>query len=380
MSQLKMPIHTHPFTTGTFSIMERVSVDAAGPLPKDDYGNEYFISMIDNFSRFIEIYAVPDLTARTFAIVLLQWVGRYGAPAQLLSDNGKNFVNEIISEFNKLVGTEQIFSIRYSKQENAIVERSIKEINRHLRAIVFHKNIHYEWSLYLPLVQRIFNADEKDSLGVSPAQLLFGNAIQLDKGILLPHVILEEDGKRLSEFTSQMIARQHKALVIAKETQQKKNDDHMKSKSGDITQFPDNSYVLVEYFTGPPSKLHPILKGPLRVINHVGSIYSLQSLVDDTIEDYHISLLRPYLYDSNFTHSPEDVANRDDQLWVVDSILEHSGDKTKRSTLQFKVRWANHGPEDDKWLTFKNLLHNSILHEYLAKNKMKSLIPTSDKR
>lgn len=31
MSQLKIPIHTHPFTTGTFAVMQRVSVDASGP-------------------------------------------------------------------------------------------------------------------------------------------------------------------------------------------------------------------------------------------------------------------------------------------------------------------------------------------------------------
>lgn len=379
MSQLKIPIHTHPFTTGTFNIMERVSVDATGPFPMDDYGNQYIISMIDNFSRFIEIYAVKDLEAKTFASVLLQWVGRYGAPAQLLSDNGKNFVNKIISEFNTLVGTEQIFSIRYSKQENAIVERSIKEIQRHLRAILFHKNIHYEWSLYLPLVQRIFNADEKDALGVSPAQLLFGNAIQLDKGILLPYTEDEPKEQRLSEWSAQMISRQSKALIIAKETQSKQDEEHMKSRDGDITEFPDNSYVLVEYFTGPPSKLHPILKGPLRVVNHNGSVYSLQSLIDDKIDDYHISRIRPYRYDSELNESPVAVANRDNQLWVVDSIIEHTGEKNKRSTLQFKVRWANYGPENDKWLPYRDLLHNSKLHEYLANNKMKSLIPISDK-
>ena len=155
--------------------------------------------------------------------------------------------------------TEQIFSLRYYKQENATVERSLKEIQRHLRAILFHKNIHYEWSLYLPLVQRIMNADQKDGLGVSPAQLLFGNALLLDKGILLPHVTMEDKDTRLSEWTSKMLSRQHQALLVAKDTQRKRDDERMKSKSGDITVFPDNSYVLVEYFTNPPSKLHPIL-------------------------------------------------------------------------------------------------------------------------
>jgi hypothetical protein len=152
------------------------------------------------------------------------------------------------------------------------------------------------------------NAEQKDGLGVSPAQLLFGNALQLDKGILLPHVTMEDKEQRLTEWSSKMLSRQHRALFIAKETQHKRDDEHMK-------------YVLVEYFTGPPSKLHPILKGPLRVVNHVGSTYSLQSLIDDRIEDYHISLLRPYLEDSFFQLTPSAVANRDDQLWVVEKIL-----------------------------------------------------------
>jgi len=99
MSQLKIPIHAARFTTATYSIMERVSVDVCGPFPEDDYGNTDLIVLIDNFSRYLEIYPMPDKSAKSIARCLLQWVGRYGSPSQLLSDNGKEFVNEIIKEF-----------------------------------------------------------------------------------------------------------------------------------------------------------------------------------------------------------------------------------------------------------------------------------------
>jgi hypothetical protein len=58
MSYIKIPIHTHPFTTASYSVMERVNVDTIGPLPQDEYGNKYIIVFIDCFSRFIELYAV----------------------------------------------------------------------------------------------------------------------------------------------------------------------------------------------------------------------------------------------------------------------------------------------------------------------------------
>ena len=80
-------------------------------------------------------------------------------------------------------------------------------------------------------MQRIFNADEKDALGVSPAQLLFGNAIQLDKGILLPYKDEETKENLLSEWTSKMMSLQSKALIIARETQMKKDEQHMTSKN-----------------------------------------------------------------------------------------------------------------------------------------------------
>ena len=76
MAVLKPQIHTHPFTVASLDVMDKVAVDATGKLPMDRFGNQYIISVIDHFSRFIETYAVPDLEARTFARCLLNWVGR----------------------------------------------------------------------------------------------------------------------------------------------------------------------------------------------------------------------------------------------------------------------------------------------------------------
>jgi hypothetical protein len=52
---------------------------------------------------------------------------------------------------------------------------------RHLTAIVFDKRVGDSWSSsdYLPLVQRIMNAKVHDTIGVTPAELLFGQAINL---------------------------------------------------------------------------------------------------------------------------------------------------------------------------------------------------------
>jgi hypothetical protein len=49
-------------------------------------------------------------------------------------------VRTLIEQFLKASGTLQNLTLAYSSQENAIVERHNKEINRHLRASTFDKN------------------------------------------------------------------------------------------------------------------------------------------------------------------------------------------------------------------------------------------------
>jgi hypothetical protein len=78
-------------------------------------------------------------------------------------------------------------SLAYSKEQNAIVGRANKEVMRHLTAIIFDRQTsEVVWSSkYLPLVQRIINAKVHDTIGVSPAELVFGKSINLYTGLLL---------------------------------------------------------------------------------------------------------------------------------------------------------------------------------------------------
>jgi hypothetical protein len=150
MSYVKLPIHTHPFTTASYEPFERVNIDTIGPLPVDEHGNAYIIVYIDCFSRFIELYAAKDATAASAAKALIQTMGRFGSPSQILSDRGPQFVNSLIKQYLEYTGTEHVTTMAYSKEENSIVERANKETGRHLRAIVFDRNLKISGVQYYP--------------------------------------------------------------------------------------------------------------------------------------------------------------------------------------------------------------------------------------
>jgi hypothetical protein len=373
MSYLKIPIHTSPFTNATYRPMERLNIDTIGPLPADEDGNKYIIVIIDTFTRVTELYAAKNTTAQAAAHALLDHVCRYAAAAQLLSDNGSQYVNRIINELTKLMGTEQVFTLAYSKEENAIVERANKEVMRHLRNILFEKNIYTQWKSYLPLVRRIINTEINESIGVSPYQLLYGNGVQHEPAIFHPsNNSSSSTDNRLSDYTADMLYKQATVLALAAERQRKKDQRHIAAFNSTLTEFPINSYVLVTYPEGPPTKLHPIKKGPFKVLDFEGANYSLLNLVTNKNENHHVTRLKTFEYD-NLTTDPRQIANRDYQVWDVEEILEHSGDIKKLSTLDFKVKWI--GWDTPNWLPWKELRNNPILHAYLRKQNLRKLIP-----
>ncbi|NJO65355.1 MAG: hypothetical protein HC836_46865 [Richelia sp. RM2_1_2] len=55
--------------------MASLSADVIGPLPEDKYGNKYILVIIDNFSKFTNLYAIGYNTSQAFAQCLISHIG-----------------------------------------------------------------------------------------------------------------------------------------------------------------------------------------------------------------------------------------------------------------------------------------------------------------
>ena len=188
MSYLKTPVQTNPFTTAAYSFQETQNWDSIGPITVADGRKIHILVTICCFTRWVELWVTDDVTGKAARLPMLQHWNRYGQPAQILTDNGPQFANKDITELCELSDVQLVTVLSYSKEENSIVERINKEVMRHVRAFV------YEWNTsdydkiveMVSQVQRICNANRTTPNMTSPAQLLFGNAINLDRGIFLP--------------------------------------------------------------------------------------------------------------------------------------------------------------------------------------------------
>ena len=111
--------------------------------------------------------------------------------------------------------------IEYSKKENGLVERANKEVTRHIRNIIFDKDVIKKWSRYIPLVRRIMNSSIHESIGVTPAQILFGNAIDLDRGIFSERNPTQ--AQKLSVYMADMLTAQSAIMEVARRNLQEKD-------------------------------------------------------------------------------------------------------------------------------------------------------------
>ena len=112
----------------------------------------------------------------------------------------------IIREFLLLIGVKHCLTLAYSKEENAIVEKYNKEINRYFRAFTYDNSSLIDYQKSLPFVQRILNSNHSDRLKISAAQMLFGNMLNLDRGIFLPLDERPVSIRPLSLYASEMLA------------------------------------------------------------------------------------------------------------------------------------------------------------------------------
>jgi len=126
--------------------------------------------------------------------------------------------------------------------------------------------------------------------------------------------------------------------------------------------------------------LHPTLKGPYKVIakneREQGTVYTCQNLVNNKLEDFHVTNLQPFYYDERVVN-PTEVALADNESFLVEKIMSHRFTDSQRkikSNLQFLVKWIN--IPEPTWEPWKSTNKLNKVHEYLrSKSDLKKFTP-----
>ncbi|GFT27121.1 transposon Tf2-6 polyprotein [Trichonephila clavipes] len=148
---------------------DHVHLDLIGP----SNGYTYCLTMIDRFSKWPEAQPLKDVTAETVAEAFFSsWVSRFGTPAILTTDRGRQFESPLFKALSKLLRVQKCHTTGYHPQANGMIE----ELHRPMKsAIKCYATEH--WTEVLPIILLGLQASLKEDILCTPAELVFGTTI-----------------------------------------------------------------------------------------------------------------------------------------------------------------------------------------------------------
>ncbi|GFU66947.1 transposon Tf2-11 polyprotein [Trichonephila clavipes] len=167
----KSPVGTFPLPSARFS---NVHIDVVGPL-SPVRGMSYLLTCVDRFTRWPEVFPIPDQTADTIArTFLLGWIASFRVPERITSDRGTNFQSNLFSSLSKLLGVEQIRTTSFHPQSNGAGDR----FHSHLKSALM-THLPESWLDSLPMVLLGIRSSFKQDLEASSSELVYGTTLKL---------------------------------------------------------------------------------------------------------------------------------------------------------------------------------------------------------
>jgi transposase InsO family protein len=153
---------------------EDIHMDFCGPLKTSLYGKRYILAIIDQYSRYISLTAVKSQDEKTTREVLMnKWILKFGAPRRIFVDCGKVFESKMMKEIAEKHNIQIQYSSPYHHSGNGLIERQFRTIRDYIN-ISLKEKTHKDWTEVLPEVEFTLNATIQKTIGMSPAEVIFG--------------------------------------------------------------------------------------------------------------------------------------------------------------------------------------------------------------
>ena len=247
--------------------MERICVDIVGPFPESTSGNKYGLVVTDYFTKYVEMYGIPNQEASTVATVLTkEFFSRFGVPNFLHSDQGTQFESKLFQEICTLLGITKTRTTPFRPQSDGQSERNIKTLTRMVAMTTEEQE---NWDEHLPFLSMAYRATPQDSTGLTPNYLMFGRELSMPVDVMIG---LPED-QPMSELD--YVKRMQKKLTYAygmarmnlKKSAERQSRYYNKSKHGCQFNLGDLCWYANKLRKkGVSPKLQPKWRGPCLVV------------------------------------------------------------------------------------------------------------------
>lgn len=149
-----------------------LGIDLVGKLPKTKNGNEYICVISCYVTKWTEAYAIANKSADSVYTVLIDFVCHYGVPESIISDQGREFCNQLSDSLCEYWQIKRRICTAYHPQSNGLTERFNQTLCNSL--IKYLNDKHDNWEEFIPLCLFGYRTSIQKSTKLSPYFLVFG--------------------------------------------------------------------------------------------------------------------------------------------------------------------------------------------------------------
>ncbi|UYV74048.1 hypothetical protein LAZ67_11001970 [Cordylochernes scorpioides] len=277
----KSKIHRHTITKhGIFPLpstrFEHVHLDLIGPLPHSE-NCTHILTAIDRYSKWPEAFPISDKTAISVAKAFFRgWISRYGVPATITTDQGREFESHLFKDLTSLIGTNRIRTTAYNPAANGLVER----LHRQIKAAIMASGNTINWIDALPLVLLGIRTSYKEDLKCTAAEMVFGTTLNLPTDLLTNSEFKNPDP---SNFATQL--KNYMSRIRPQPTRQTKQNNIFSHKDLDTC---SHVFVRKDFVK---RALSPPYEGPFPVVSRSSKTFTVK--INDQNKVISVNRLKP---------------------------------------------------------------------------------------
>jgi len=333
---------------------DHIAVDLAGPFPTSSNDNHYLLVLVDVHSRFVVLRAIRNKSMVTVGNTLVEIFCQFGFPKIIQSDNGTEFVNQVIKHLTNTAMMDHRLTTPYHPRANGLAERTVQTSTKLIKKLL-HGAKKY-WDSHLPFVQYAINVKFASIHKSTPFSVMFGrkhNAFTDYEKIPFSEPIDDAEIQKQQNFRKNIL---HPAILTAMESSQAKTKAKFDS-THRLVGFTPGSYVRIRNKT-KLAKLDEEYDGPFKIIHRTaGGSYVL--------EDYDGKLLA-----NHFPPHDLDVISGEpkekDKSYEVEKIITH---RKSPDGFEYLVRWKGYTSAEDSWEPSSNFDSLQTIRNYWDNRK-----------
>lgn len=155
---------------------EKIEIDMVGPLPETERGNKYILTIQDNLTKYSDAIPLMNTESTTIAMAIAEhFIARFGCPYSIHTDQGSNFISEVMTTFCRIFKIKQIKSTAFHPQSLGSLERSHHVLIQYLKMYCKETN----WDSWLRFALFSYNTSKHESTGFTPHELIFGKKARI---------------------------------------------------------------------------------------------------------------------------------------------------------------------------------------------------------